>query len=66
MQIKTENTRTVNETSFAPTAWIVGFLAWLVECDRRYREAHKLRNLPDERLQDMGMTRSDAKNAYRR
>ena len=34
-------------------------LTWLAERDRRYREAQKLRSLPRERLDDMGMSRSD-------
>lgn len=34
--------------------------------DARYRDAHKLRNMTDERLADMGLTREDAANAFRR
>lgn len=38
------------------------FAAW----DARHRDAHKLRNMTDERLADMGLTRHDAENAFRR
>ncbi len=41
-------------------------LNWLAERDRSYREAQKLRNMPSERLDDMGMTREDAENAFRK
>jgi len=35
-------------------------LRWLMEHDRRHREALKLRGMPDERLRDMGLTRAQA------
>lgn len=38
------------------------YAAW----DARQRDAHKLREMPDERLADMGMTRADARAAFRR
>ena len=34
--------------------------------DQRYREAQKLKSLPAERLEDMGMTRADADAAFLR
>lgn len=34
--------------------------------DARYRQAQKLREMPDERLADMGLTRRDALTAFRR
>lgn len=40
-------------------------LAALVEGDRRYREAGKLRRMDDERLADMGITRAEADNGCR-
>jgi uncharacterized protein YjiS (DUF1127 family) len=35
-------------------------LNWLAARDRRYRDAQKLRHMPDERLLDMGLTRMQA------
>lgn len=45
---------------------IVSLLGWLVEANRRYRESVKLRNLPDERLYDMGLSRNEADTAFLR
>lgn len=39
-------------------------LNWLVDRDAAYRASHKLRNMPDERLEDMGITREGANTAY--
>lgn len=36
----------------------------VLDADARYRQAHKLRNLPDERLQDMGISRQEANVAF--
>lgn len=41
-------------------------LDWLAERDRRYREAAKLRGMPAERLEDMGMTAGQADAEYYR
>jgi len=41
-------------------------LNWLAERDRRFREASKLRRMPEERLLDMGMSRRDVAEAFRR
>lgn len=38
-------------------------IQWFVERDRQYRDAHKLRNLTDERLDDLGIARKDANGA---
>lgn len=55
-------TRTTPVRRFRP----IGVLIWLVEADRRYREARKLREMPEFRLRDMGMTREDADAAFQR
>ena len=44
----------------------VSLLGWLVEANRRYRESVKLRNMPDERLYDMGISREEADAAFLR
>jgi len=36
-------------------------LNWLSSRDAAYRAAHALRNMPDERLADMAITRENAK-----
>ena len=41
-------------------------LNWLAARDRRYRDAQKLRHMPDERLLDVGLTRLQAKQAFYR
>jgi len=38
-------------------------LNWLSVRDAAYRAAHKLRNMPDERLEDMAIPREAAKTA---
>ena len=58
---------TTHVTIVAPTyqlpdaAWSAPFplriLNWLAERDRRYREAHKLANVDDDRLNDMGIAK---------
>lgn len=35
-------------------------LNWLADRDAAYRSAQKLRSMPDERLDDMGITREQA------
>ena len=40
------------------------FLDWLVALDAGYRNAHKLAHAADERLADMGITRSEAEAAF--
>lgn len=39
-------------------------LNWLADRDARYREAHKLRNMSTERLEDVGITREEANRAF--
>ncbi len=39
---------------------LAGLLNWLVEADRRHREARHVRRLPDHMLRDTGLTRTDA------
>jgi len=46
------------------TSIIIRALNWLAERDRGYREAIKLRQMPKERLDDMGITRKQANTAY--
>ncbi|MYM54787.1 hypothetical protein [Thalassovita mangrovi] len=36
-------------------------LNWIADADCRYREKQMLKNLPDERLEDIGITREEAK-----
>lgn len=43
--------------------WLTA-LNWLVEKDRRYREAQTLKTMPYERLDDMGLTRKEADRAF--
>jgi len=41
-------------------------LNWLADRDAMHRAAHDLRNMPDEQLKDMGITREEADtNFYR-
>ena len=44
----------------------VSLLGWLVEANRRYRESVKLRNMPDERLRDLGISRKEADQSFLR
>jgi len=39
-------------------------LNWLAEKDGNYRQAAKLRDMDDERLTDMGITRAQANQAF--
>ncbi|WP_137700281.1 hypothetical protein [Marimonas lutisalis] len=39
-------------------------LNWLADRNAAYRASHKLRNMPDERLDDMGITRDEANAAF--
>ncbi len=41
-------------------------LNFLADSDQRYREAQCLKSMPDERLEDMGLTRTDANRAFLR
>lgn len=45
--------------------WLI-VLNHLAVADQRFRDAQKLKLLSDERLEDMGMTRSDAEGAFQR
>ncbi|MCP5075050.1 MAG: hypothetical protein GY947_17385 [Rhodobacteraceae bacterium] len=51
---------------FSSAPFWLRVLNWLASREDRFRQEHKLRNLPDERLDDMGMTRQDVKTAFRR
>ena len=66
MTITTQTTRisaTRNERDTS-VPFLLNVLNWIAERDRRYREKQKLLSLPDERLEDMGMTRKDANMAF--
>ena len=39
-------------------------LDWIVTRDAAYRQSRKLNGMSDERLADMGLTRSDAQGAF--
>lgn len=39
-------------------------LNWLADRDAAYRASRKLRNMPDERLEDMGISREEANAAF--
>ncbi|MBN8290406.1 hypothetical protein JI664_00355 [Rhodobacter sp. NTK016B] len=39
-------------------------LDWLFEIDANFRQKMKLRDMPDERLADMGLTRADVARAF--
>ena len=41
-------------------------LAWLIGSDAAYRDAHKLALAPQHRLDDMGISRSEADTAFLR
>lgn len=41
-------------------------LNWLAEKDHSYRQAQTLRQMPSERLDDMGLTRAEADRAFLR
>lgn len=44
----------------------VSLLGWLVEANRNYREHVKLRNMSDERLRDIGISREEADRGFLR
>ena len=44
----------------------IRLLKWLVEANRRYRETVKLRDMPEERLRDMGISPAEADRAFLR
>ena len=41
-------------------------LAWLIQSDAAYRDAHKLASAPQHRLDDMGIGRSEADAGFLR
>jgi uncharacterized protein YjiS (DUF1127 family) len=41
-------------------------LNWLAEKNGQYRQARKLEEMPDERLADLGLTRTEADSAFLR
>ena len=45
--------------------WALRLLDWLSERDRRYREAAKLRRLPKERLDDIGLRPEQVEDVLR-
>lgn len=53
---------THTEKSLAPVTTPAKFhpIRWLLRLDAAYREAHKLKNAEDNRLDDMGITRKQA------
>ena len=58
-------TRTLNLATTRKTFSLGGILAWLIEADRRHRMAHHLRQMPQERLDDIGLTRDQASELAR-
>ena len=54
------NTSITSKTS----SILLNILNWIAEKDAIYRQATKLRNTPDERLADMGLTRQQANRAF--
>ena len=57
--IETTNIPTANKSSFLLRA-----LNWLAKLDGDYREAAKLKTMPQERLDDMGMSRNSLKEQF--
>jgi uncharacterized protein YjiS (DUF1127 family) len=49
----------------AKTSIPAKLISWLIDRDQRFRASRTLAGLPDERLDDMGMTRADARLAFR-
>ena len=41
----------------SPPEWLGGWLAWLVDLQRRWRRHTELRDLSDAQLRDVGLTR---------
>ncbi len=46
------------------TPILLSILRWLVKLDSKYRQAHKLRTMPDDRLADMGLTRKQVNQKF--
>ena len=68
MTLTSNTCRSENSNGAAPrsnASWALRALNWLAERDRRYREAQKLRRMPGERLDDVGLTRHEAEIAFR-
>jgi len=57
--LKTANIPTANNSSFLLRA-----LNWLAKLDGDYREAAKLKAMPQERLDDMGMCQNNLKEQF--
>jgi uncharacterized protein YjiS (DUF1127 family) len=62
----TTQTRNSTRTTALPTIGLRGFIRWILQADARYRAAQKLKNAPDFRLSDMGMSRRDAESAFQK
>ncbi len=60
----TKRTATRTTASFSRSVGLKAVIGWFVEADRRYREFRRLRQMPDVRLKDMGMTRKEADHAF--
>jgi uncharacterized protein YjiS (DUF1127 family) len=70
MQTLTSNTRTEMPARRAgqhatQPLWLRA-LNWLARADNAYRQKQMLKSLPDERLEDMGLSRRDADIAFYR
>lgn len=50
----------------ASTGLAVRFVAWLVALDAGYRSAHALAHASDDRLADMGLSRTAAEEEFAR
>ncbi len=65
MQIATHTARATIPATKGKTAsrqpLFLRVLNWLADADCRYREKQKLAALPDERLEDIGITREESK-----
>lgn len=59
----TNMTKTAHRATTNTPIWLRA-LNWLADRDAAYRASHKLRNMPDERLEDIGITREDANAAF--
>ena len=63
----TAETKAANgRIEFSLKGFVTAAIGYLIEADRRHREARKLRKMPDFRLKDMGLTREDADRAFLR
>jgi uncharacterized protein YjiS (DUF1127 family) len=63
MHTEITTTRTTRQAARRTPLWL-RLLNRLADRDAAYRASHKLRAMPDERLDDMGMTREDANTAF--